>query len=103
MRWLVAALLVCPAAAVELTPATSTAFDRYIRETEQRLDAKKGELWADGSAERAKRVRGGEVLVQPFGAKPLIDIGDAYIHDWVGSVFLPGVTVEQTLRFAQDY
>lgn len=103
MRWMAAALLVFTVSAAELKPATSAAFDRYLRETEQRLDAHKGQLWADEAADRVRRVRGGEIVVQPFHAKALVDIGDALIHDWVGSIFLPGVTVEQTLRFVQDY
>jgi len=103
MKWIAAALLVVNAGAVELKPATTAAFDRYIRETEQRLDEHKGQLWSDGAPDRARRVKGGEILVQPFHEKALIDIGDGLIHDWVGAAFLPGVTVEQTLRFVEDY
>jgi hypothetical protein len=104
MRWiLVAALLAMPAAAAELKPETSAAFDRYIRETEQRLDEHRGKLWSDESPDRARRVRGGEVVVQPFHAKALVKVPDGLIHDWVGAAFLPGVTVDQTLALVQDY
>jgi hypothetical protein len=103
MRWIAAALLVWTAGAAELKPATSAAFDRYIRETEQRLDQHKGQLWADESPGRAARVRGGEVVVEPFHANALTPVVDGLVHDWVGAAFLPGVTVEQTLRFVQDY
>lgn len=103
MRWIAAALIVANAGAVQLKPETTAAFDRYIHETEQRLDAPKGRLWADDSPDRARRVRAGEVLVQPFHEKALIDVPDGLVHDWVGAVFLPGVTLEQTLRFVQDY
>jgi hypothetical protein len=104
MRWiLAAALLALPAAAAELKPTTAAAFDRYIRETEQRLDEHKGELWADESPARAQRVRAGEIVVQPFHAKPLVNVPGGLIHDWVGSAFVPGVTVEQTLALVQDY
>ncbi len=103
MRWIAAALLVVNAGAVQLKPETNAAFDRYIRETEQRLDARKGQLWADESADRARRVRSGEVVVEPFHQKPLTEVPDGLVHDWVGAAFLPGITVDQTLRFVQDY
>ena len=48
-------------------------------------------------------MRGGELVVQPFHAKALVNVKDGLIHDWVGAAFLPGVTLEQTLRFVQDY
>ena len=50
MRWTaLAALLALPAIAAELKPKTVEAFDRYIRETEQRLADPKTFLWADES------------------------------------------------------
>ena len=50
MRWtLVAVLLALPACAAELQPRTVEAFDRYIRQTEQRLADSKVFLWADES------------------------------------------------------
>src|SRR5258708_5132534 len=99
----VAALMVFQLAAAELKPQTIEAFDRYIRQTEQRLDGRKEFLWTDESAERGRRVRQGEIVVQPFGAKPDIDVADGLVHDWVGSVFVPGVTLEKTIATMQDY
>jgi hypothetical protein len=104
MRWIVAvAFLALPAGAARLNPDTATAFDRYIRQTEQHLDARKGQLWADESPDRAERVRAGELVVQPFHSKALVNVKDGLIHDWVGAAFLPGVTLDETLRFMQDY
>ena len=104
MWWiLVAVLVVVPAAAAELKSASVAAFDRYVRETEQRLDEHKGALWADASPGRAQRLRNGEILVEPFHANPLVSVRDGLIHDWIGAAFLPGVTVEQTLALVQDY
>ncbi len=57
MRWFALAVLAAaPLPAGELKPQTLEAFDRYIRQTEQRLDARKSFLWADESAERAQRL-----------------------------------------------
>ena len=87
----------------ELEPRTVEAFDRYIRSTEQRFAESKGFLWADETAERAARVRQGGALVTPLGPKAVIDVPGGLIHDWVGSVFIPGATLERTLEMVQDY
>ena len=87
----------------DLKPATVEAFDRYIQKTEQRLNMRKNFLWADESAERSRRVRNGEVVVEPAGPKPISEITDGLIHDWVGSVFVPGVTLAATLEHVEDY
>jgi hypothetical protein len=104
MRWIAAAALaVLPAMAAELRPVTIDAFERHISQTEQRLEQRKGRLWADDNPDRARRLRAGEVLVEPTHGKALMDVPHGLIHDWVGSAFLPGVTVEQTLALVQDY
>jgi hypothetical protein len=104
MRWIAAAALAAlPAFAGSLKPETVAAFDRYIQETEQRLDQQKASLWSDEKPDRAQRVRGGEVVVEPFHAKALTEVPHGLIHDWVGAVFLPGVKVEQALALVQDY
>lgn len=104
MRWILwAALLALPAGAADLKPATTEAFDRYIRETEQRLADGKGFLWADESADRARRVKAGEVMVEPFRTKAVTPVPSGLVHDWVGSVFIPGTTLDKTLAMVQDY
>jgi hypothetical protein len=99
----VAALLVSQLGAGELKPQTAEAFDRYIRQTELRLDARTTFLWADESADRARRVRQGQTVVEPFGPRPETEVQGGLVHDWVGSVFVPGVKLETTLAVMQDY
>src|SRR4051812_25001871 len=84
-----ALLLALPACAAELKPKTVEGFDVYIRETEQRLANAKVFLWADESADRAHRVKAGEVLVEPFRTKAVTPVPGGLVHDWVGSVFIP--------------
>jgi hypothetical protein len=104
MRWTaLAALLALPSWAAELKPKTVEAFDGYIRDTEQRLTDGKIFLWADGSADRARRVKAGEVVVEPFRNKAVTPVPGGLVHDWVGSVFIPGATLERTLAMVQDY
>src|SRR6185295_12332602 len=40
---------------------------------------------------------------QPFTGKPDIGVSGGLIHDWVGSVFIPGATLEKTMAMVQDY
>ena len=89
--------------AADLKPATVAAFDRYIQQTEQRLNQRKTFLWADESPERRRRVHSGEVVVEPSGAKPLLEVTDGLIHDWVGAVFVPGVNLATTIGHVEDY
>jgi hypothetical protein len=104
MRWTVlAAMLALPVCATELKPMTVREFDRYIRETEERLADSKIFLWADVSTDRARRVKAGEVVVEPFRDKPVTEVPNGLVHDWVGSVFIPGATLERTLAMVRDY
>lgn len=89
--------------AADLKPSTVAAFDRYIQQAEQRLNARKTFLWADESPDRSRRVRNGEVAVEPTAAKPVIEITDGLVHDWVGAVFVPGVSLAATLEHVEDY
>ena len=98
-----AVVLALPAAAADLKPKTLEAFDQYIRQTEQRLADSKIFLWAEASAARAARARKGDVVVSPFLKKPETPVPDGLIHDWVGTVFIPGATLDRTLAMVQDY
>jgi hypothetical protein len=90
-----------PALAAELKPATIAAFDRYVKATEGRMAP---EL---ASADRfVKPVRAGEFAIERLttreGGKE-IDVPDGLIHHWVGTVFVPGATVDQAVTLLQDY
>ena len=91
------------APAVELKPQTVAAFDRYIQQAEQRMDGRKSFLWAGESDARARRVRQGEMLVEPAMGTAETPVAFGLVHDWVGTVFIPGATLEQTLAVGQDY
>ena len=104
MKWILPVLLLANGLyARDLAPRTSEAFDQYVRQTEQKLDARGNFLWADASPDRARRIKAGEIVVEPTSPKPEIAVPDGLIHDWTGSAFLPGVTLEQTLALVRDY
>jgi hypothetical protein len=98
-----AVALVLPAVGAELKPRTLEAFEKYVRQTEDRIAGSKTFLWADESPDRAARAKKGEVVVAPFFKKPETAVPNGLIHDWVGTVFIPGATVDRVLAMVQDY
>ena len=93
-------------AASDLKPRTVQAFDDYIRSLEARLDEQyksSAFLWSDQAKERAAELRQGQVLAESVTGKNALSVPDGLIHDWIGAVFIPGVTVEQVLRLVEDY
>ncbi len=107
------ALLVCAApgaAAAQLQKRTIAAFDRYIQQVEDRMDAeiKAGHpfLWVDTLASSQQgnsysRLHSGEVLVREVAAGD--DLPGGLVHDWVALAFIPNATVPQALSGLQDY
>ncbi len=107
-----AALLVCGSLcssvrALELKPETLQAFDRYIAQTETRLDQSLQPggtfLWTDEASGRAAKVRRGDLVVENRSGRDTIPVTGGLIHDWVGAVFVPGATLKTTLALMQDY
>jgi len=121
----VVALAVClaaaaPARAAELKKETAAAFERYVKIREAQLDghversADNGHafLYLDSlpSKERTaalQTMNAGEVFIERLRLRDEngreIDCPDGIIHHWVGTVFIPGATLEQTIALVQDY
>jgi hypothetical protein len=102
-------------AAAGLSPATSAAFERYARLTEQRINAEVARtsdfLWIDTLPEnrRTEVLRGlrqSGVIIERLqtrdGGKE-INVPDGLIHHWVGTVFVPRVGVKDAVALMQDY
>ena len=99
-------LLAAALAATDLKPRTVQAFDDYIRRVESRLDEEVKSpafLWSDQVPERNNQVRLGQILAKSLTGKNPLPVPDGLIHDWIGAVFIPGATLEKTLRLVQDY
>jgi hypothetical protein len=96
-----------PDVAADLRPETVEAFQRHLQSVEARIDervaGKRDFLWVDGSLSRQARVRQGQVVVERADSDGPVEVPDGLIHDFIGAVFIPGVTLEQTIRFVQDY
>ncbi len=111
-------MLVCLVAqtvrAAELKKQTATAFDRYIAASEARMQAELRNgpfLYIDGLPEERRReayaqLRDGQILVEQLHAKVEgnpIKVPGGLIHDWIGVIFIPHVSLAQTVAVAQDY
>ncbi|MBM3811529.1 MAG: hypothetical protein FJW20_07815 [Acidimicrobiia bacterium] len=92
------------ATTAELKPETVAAFNSYIRQREGELSRRleNGKfLWSDDSAERARKVKGGEVEIESRGG--VREVTGGLIHDWTGAVFLPGATLDKVVSMVQNY
>jgi len=104
-----------PARAADLHKKTADAFDRYVQLTEAQMDSEAGSaapfLWLDRQpperrAELLARARNGEVVIERLETKDhgaVMAIPEGMIHHWIGTVFIPGATLEQTLMLEEDY
>lgn len=116
---LVCASLLVPSAhasaAAELRKETLAAFERYtgLRQTEIDAELRRENpfLWIDALPEARRQeayahLKRGEVFIQRL--KTLengkeINCPDGLIHHWIGTVFIPGATLERAVLFVQDY
>lgn len=106
--------IACPvrfAHSAELKPQTVAAFDRYARLTEARMDGDGAFLWIDGLPEAERRarlqtVRNGQLVIERLQTRDAgkeIAVPDGLIHHWLGTVFVPGVNLDQAVALLQDY
>jgi hypothetical protein len=92
-----------------LAPAASGAFDRYIELTEARMKSDLAAarfLQIDAAPEMKAKVRAGETRIQPSVTRDngrAIDTPGALIHDWLGTIFIPGASIQQVKAVLQDY
>jgi hypothetical protein len=97
------------ATAAELRPATVAGFNRYAAVYEAQ-SAKAPFLWIDGESADQRRARevarsGGLVMerIQVRAGGRDIPIPDGIVHHWLGTVFVPGATVDKALALLQAY
>ncbi len=101
---------------VELKPATVQAFDRYVQLTEARINgevsAPEKFLYVDrlppeSRSQALAALQRGEVLMERLRTTDrsgqTIEAPGGLIHHWLGVVFVPGATLQQTLALMEDY
>ena len=92
--------------AVDLKPATIEAFDRYIASTEAKMQARwSGQhfLWFDDMPEVRLSLLAGGVVAQPIQGNGVVTLRGGLIQDWIGAVFIPKTTLQETLHVVRDY
>jgi len=111
---------VAPAASAPGAPQvearTLQDFQRYATATERRVQQQLQPtgpfLYIDylPAAERdaiLADLRRGEMYMEPLETRDAngekIEVRDGMVHHWLGAVFIPGVTVAETLALVQDY
>jgi len=114
---LILALLAPPetAGATQLKTETLDAFDRYVHLSENAISTSDAGgapfLWIDRLPEDRRaaalgQLRRGEVVIEPLETLSdgkAISVPGGMIHDWIGTVFIPSVTLGQTLAFEENY
>lgn len=111
-------MLVCLAVptveAAELKRETAMAFDRYVGASEGRMRAELQSgtfLFIDEAPENRRaesyiQLRGGQILVQQVNTKAEghpMEVPNGLIHDWIGVLFIPNITLVQTIAVVQDF
>ena len=117
IAWLLASLLafVNPVSAADLQPQSARAFDHYVELTEAQIDSEIARrdpfLWVESLPKDRRdaaetQLSKGEVVIERLETldhgKP-IAVPGALIHHWVGTVFISGATLAQTVALEEDY
>ena len=86
-----------------------SAFDRYAEQRESQIRSELRDpnrfFWVDRLQDAAKQkgyndARAGRVVID---SGKRTDVPKGLIHHWTGMVFIPGVKLNETLKFVQDY
>jgi hypothetical protein len=101
--------------AADLQPQTAQAYDRYIQLTTAQVTAELAQsgpyLWVERlpperrAADEAQ-LRNGQLVIErldTLDSGETIPVPGGIIHHWIGTAFVPGATLAQTLSFMQDY
>jgi hypothetical protein len=91
-----------------LNPETLNAWNDYIHLIEARTPVAPGGsghfLWSDHDPQLAGRLQQGEIPAAPgTEGNGMRAVPHGLIHDWVGAVFIPGVTLAQVFAVLDDY
>jgi hypothetical protein len=104
-----------PVNAADLQPQTAQAYDRYIQLTAAQVTAELAQsgpyLWVERlppeqRAADEEQLRNGQLVIErldTLDSGKTIPVPGGIIHHWIGTAFVPGTTLGQTLAFMQDY
>jgi len=100
----------------DLRPKTVEAFDRYVQLTEARINREVSqtekflyldELPPPRRSEVLAALKRGEIFMERLqtldASGHTMEAPEAIIHHWLGTVFVPGANLPQTIALVQDY
>jgi hypothetical protein len=106
MKLLIACCLLFPALlrAQQLKAETAQQFDCYVQSAEARMDARKVFVLADTDAALNRQIVRGQPpqTIEANGPNPH-KLAGGQLYDWIGTIFIPGATLERLVRMLQDY
>lgn len=106
---------VAPVRAADLQPTAAQNYEHYIALTQAQVTAEIAQgtpyLWVERLPEPRRiaaeaQLRSGDVVIEKLETLDngkAIEVPGAMIHHWIGTAFVPGATLAQTLAFMQDY
>ena len=101
--------------AADLQPGTLDAFNQYVTLTESRMDAelhgKSAFLWVDrlpesDRHEAYRRLQRGDFVISRLETRQAgreIDVPHGLIHHWIGTILIPGASVDRVVTLMQNY
>ncbi|HEY2013035.1 MAG TPA: hypothetical protein VGH38_06005 [Bryobacteraceae bacterium] len=88
----------------QVKPETQKDFDCYVQSAEKRMEARKAFVLADAdSALNEKLVRGRRIETIPANGANPHKLAGGQLYDWIGTVFIPGASLDRLVRMLQDY
>lgn len=92
---------------VKLSATTLRAFEDYRKsrvdaEMQRRIRGEMSYLWVREDTARSEAVLKGTEVVHSITGDAGREVPEGLIHDWVGAVFIPGVSVVEVRRLLED-
>jgi hypothetical protein len=114
--FLVSAAILCASAviassaeakAATLRPETVAVWDDYLQTTnaniQDRIRPGGSFLWTFENAERAAKVRCGEIVVAPVNPQNPMKVAGGPIHHWMGAMFVPDGKPDDIIEVTRDH
>lgn len=85
-------------------PQTQHEFECYVQSAEARMDARKAFVLADSdTALNTQLVRDKNVATVLANGPNPHKLNGGHLYDWIGTVFIPGASLEKLVAMLQDY
>ena len=105
--WLALLLFPVEATAASLKSEALAAWNNYVQTSnanlQKRLQPGGSFLWTFEDADRAVRVRNGEIVVAPAPGPNPRKASGGLIHHWLGAMFLPNVKLDDIFEVTRNY